>query len=132
MRFVLLGEGAQISRFSLVGVFSVTTYYALLFGLTEFAHVWYIASAIVAFGGYFVVSFNLQKHWAFRNRSKERIKQELAQFSLMAVGNWILNTSLLYVLVEYFHMWYLLAQGILTVVVSIIAYFALRWIFRHD
>jgi putative flippase GtrA len=132
VRFSLFGEGAQISRFSLVGAFSVTTYYALFYGLTEYAHVWYIASAMVAFGGYYVVSFTLQKYWAFRNRSKERIRQQLAQFSLMAVGNWILNTSLLYVLVEYFGMWYLLAQGILTVVVSIIAYFALRWIFRHD
>lgn len=132
MRIAFLREGGQISRFSLVGVFSVTTYYALLYGLTEFAHVWYIASAVAAFVGYYVVSFTLQKFWAFRNRSKEHIRKQLAQFTLMAMGNWILNTSLLYVLVEFFHMWYLLAQGILTVVVSIIAYFALRWIFRHN
>lgn len=131
MRFSLFEEKVQISRFSIVGIFSVTTYYGLFYGLTEYAHLWYIASALVAFCGYYIVSFSLQKYWAFRNRSQERIRQQLIQFSMMAIGNWILNTSLLYVLVEYFHMWYLLAQGILTVIVSIIAHFVLRWIFRH-
>tara|TARA_B100000745_G_scaffold197436_1_gene130141 strand:- start:412 stop:810 length:399 start_codon:yes stop_codon:yes gene_type:complete len=132
MRTTLIKEGGQITRFSLVGALSVFTYYALLYGFTEFMEVWYIASAFVAFVGYYVVNFSLQKFWAFRNKSKKYIRRQLTQFTFMAMGNWILNTALLYVLVEYFHIWYMYAQAMLTVMVSIIAYFALRWIFRHD
>lgn len=132
MRMVLWKEGGQITRFSVVGALSVFTYYTLLYVLTEYASVWYVASAAVAFVGYYVVNFSLQKCWAFQNKSKVDIRRQLCQFTVMAVGNWLLNTSLLYVLVEYAQMWYMLAQGILTVIVSIVAYFVLRWIFRHN
>jgi putative flippase GtrA len=132
MRTALSQEGGQVVRFSIVGAISVFTYYALLYGLTEFAAVWYILSALAAFVGYYIVNFLCQKFWAFQNKDKKYIKRQLAQFTIMAVGNWILNTFLLYVLVEYAHMWYMLAQGILTIVVSIIAYFALRYIFRRE
>ena len=132
MATALSKEGGQVVRFSIVGAVSVFTYYALLYGLTEFADVWYILSALAAFIGYYAVNFLFQKFWAFRNKDRKYIKRQLVQFTIMAVGNWILNTSLLYVLVEYAHMWYMLAQGILTIVVSIIAYFALRYIFRRE
>lgn len=125
-------ESGQIVRFSIVGAVSVFTYYTLLYGLTEFVAMWYVLSALVAFVGYYLVNFLFQKFWAFRNKDKKYIKRQLAQFTVMAVGNWILNTFLLYVLVEYAHMWYMFAQAILTIVVSIIAYFALRYIFRHE
>lgn len=132
MQTALLQEGGQIVRFSVVGAFSVFTYYALLYGLTEFVGLWYILSAFAAFIGYYIENFLFQKFWAFRNKDRRYIKRQLVQFTLMAIGNWVLNTSLLYVLVEYAHMWYMLAQGILTIVVSIIAYFALRYIFHCD
>lgn len=130
MRIFRSKEGAQITRFSLVGALSVLVYYGMLCTLTELLHVWYITSAFVAFLGYYIVNFSLQKCWAFQNKSKQYIKRQLTQFTAMAVGNWILNTTLLYLLVEYAHWHYLLAQGMLTIVVSIIAYFVLRWIFR--
>ncbi|MEX1112116.1 MAG: GtrA family protein [Candidatus Andersenbacteria bacterium] len=132
MRIALSKESGQISRFAVVGALSVLTNYALLYGLTEYAGLWYILSAFVAFLGYYTLNFSLQKYWAFQNKSRQAIKRQLSHFTIMAIGNWILNTSLLYVLVEYVHMWYILAQGILTAAVSIISYFALRWIFRHS
>lgn len=131
MRFSISKESGQISRFSIVGGVSVVTYYALLYGFTEFFGLWYIASALVAFGGYFATNFSLQKYWAFKNRSKKYINRQLFQFTMMAIGNWVLNTSLLYVFVEYGGLHYMLAQAILTILVSIIAYFCLRYIFRH-
>lgn len=128
-------EKGQVIRFSVMGAINVFTYYALLYGLTEFAHLWYLASAFMAFIGYYATSFLGQKFWTFKNKDHVYIKRQLIQFTIMAVGNWILNTSLLYVLVEFAHIWYIWAQGILTIVVSIIAYFALRYIFglkRHS
>ncbi len=127
---VLFKEGMRVFRFSLVGAFSVFTYYALLYGLTEYFNVWYIGSAFAAFVGYFITNFWLQKHWVFENRDKMYVKRQIKQFSIMAVCNWVVNTSLLYLIVEYFGFWYLHVQAVLTVVVSIIAYYAMRYIFR--
>ncbi len=125
-------ESGQIIRFLTIGVLSVFTYYTLLYSLTEFVRLWYIWSAFGAFCGYCIVNFFFQKFWSFKNKDKKYIKRQLAEFTVMAIGNWVVNTSLLYVLVEYAHMWYMLAQGILTIVVSVVAYFALKYIFRHD
>jgi len=132
VKTALLKESGQVARFSVVGALSIFVYYALLFGLTEFAAVWYMLSSLAAFAGYYSVNFLLQKFWAFQNKDKKRVGRQLVQFSFVAVGNWVLNVTLLYVLVEYAHMWYMLAQGILTIVVSIISYLALRCIFRRD
>ena len=125
----LRNEGWQMTRFCVIGGLSVFIYYSLLYGCTEFLSIWYILSAFVAFVGYYATNFSLQKFWAFRDKSTRYIKRQLIQFTIMAIGNWIINTSLLYVLVEYAGLWYMFAQAILTVVVSVIAYFALRYIF---
>ncbi|MDO8593682.1 MAG: GtrA family protein [bacterium] len=130
MRPTIREEGGRVGRFLIVGSLSVVTYYALLWGLTEFAGVWYIASAIVAFVGYYFVNFLSQKYWAFKNKDRDALNRQLAQYTLMAVANWVINTVLLYVLVEYLHLHYMVAQAILTVLVSIIAYFGFKYIFR--
>ena len=118
-------------RFLIAGGVSVIIYYALLYGLTELFGVWYVISALVAFVVYYCANFALQKFWAFKNAEKRYVNQQLLQYSAMSIGNWILNTYLLYALVEYFHFWYMWAQLILTVIASIIAFFGLEWIFRH-
>ena len=129
----LLQESGQIVRFLVVGSLSVFTYYAFLWSLTEYAGVWYVASAIVAFLVYYCVNFVSQKYWTFRNLDTKALNSQLVKFTLMASANWIINTSLLYVMVEYLHMWYMFAQAILTVVVSAIAYLCFKfWIFRND
>ncbi|MDO8451806.1 MAG: GtrA family protein [bacterium] len=130
MRPALVEESGRIGRFAVVGSLSIAVYYALLWGLTEFAGVWYIASAIVAFIGYYFVNFLSQKYWTFKNKDRKTLNRQLVQYTLMAVANWVINTVLLYVLVEYLHLFYLLAQAILTVLVSVIAYFGFRYIFR--
>ena len=129
----LLQESGQIVRFLIVGSLSVFTYYAFLWGLTEYAGVWYVASAIIAFFAYYCVNFVSQKYWTFRNLDTKALNSQLAKFTLMAIANWIINTSLLYVMVEYLHMWYIFAQAILTIVVSAIAYLCFKfWIFRSN
>ena len=129
----LLQESGQIVRFLVVGSLSVFTYYAFLWSLTEYAGVWYVASAIVAFLVYYCVNFVSQKYWTFRNLDTKALNSQLVKFTLMASANWIINTSLLYVMVEYLHMWYMFAQAILTIVVSAIAYLCFKfWIFRSN
>lgn len=131
MRQSLARESGQVGRFLIVGGLSVFTYYSLFIGLTELAGLWYIASAAVAFIVYYCVQFTLQKYWTFRNKSQAFVTQQLTQFTIMAVANWCVNTGFLYIAVRYFNVNYIVAQVFLTIVVSVIAYFLLRYIFRN-
>ena len=75
MRSALVKESGRVGRFLVVGSLSVGTYYALLYGLTEFAGVWYIASAVIAFVGYYLVNFLSQKYWTFKNKNREALNR---------------------------------------------------------
>jgi putative flippase GtrA len=131
MRPALFKEGGQVARFLIGGGISVVVYYALLYGLTDLVGVWYVASAAFAFAVYFGVNFSFHKFWAFRNMDQKVLNRQLMWYTTAAGVNWVLNTTFLYLLVEYLALWYMLAQAILTIVSSIASYFVFRWIFRH-
>ena len=80
-----------------------------LFILTEFAHVYYLMSAILAFFTSLAVGFNLQKKWTFRDNNKKVFKQVLFYFVITGI-NLLIDTALLYFLVEKFDLWYMFAQ----------------------
>lgn len=128
MRKDLMG---QILRFAGSGVASVGSYYILLILLTEVFGVWYLASSMITFAMGYWVNFALQKWWTFRNRDKEKVRQQLALHLTMHLGNMALNTVSLYLLVEYVKLQYLVAQIILTFVLSAESYFISRWIFTQ-
>ncbi len=128
----LKNESGRVARFSIVGGISVAIYYSVFIGLVELLKVWYVLSAFAAFVFYFVTNFTLQKYWAFKNTDSKYVARQLQEFTVMAVVNWCVNTGLLYLAVECFGTHYLLAQVILTIMVSIIAYFGLKWIFRPE
>ena len=71
-----------VARYVAVGVFAVVLDIALLFFLTEVAHVWYLAAAVVAFVVTFFVAFTLQKHWTFKDGSGSYMKQGISYFSI--------------------------------------------------
>lgn len=123
-------ENRQIVRFAITGGFGILIYLASLYFLTE-AGVWYILSAFIAFIIYFGISFPVQKFWVFQNMEREYLNQQLILYSVVAGLNWIINTFLLYRIVEYFHLWYFGVQLTLTITVSPIAFYIFLWIFRH-
>src|SRR3989344_271287 len=93
MRPALREEGGRVGRFLIVGGLSVVTYYSLLWGLTEFAGVWYIVSAVVAFVGYYFVNFLSQKYWTFKNNDRDALNRQLIQYTLMAIANWLIGSG---------------------------------------
>ncbi|HAM88865.1 MAG: hypothetical protein US83_C0015G0011 [Candidatus Falkowbacteria bacterium GW2011_GWC2_38_22] len=80
-----------------------------LYLLTEFAGFHYIASAIIAFFISLSISFNLQKKWTFRNGETE-VARQVSIYLAITLSNLFINMFLLYILVDVFHIWYMLAQ----------------------
>ena len=120
---------SQILRFLLGGGVGVAVYYATLYTLTEFAGVWYVISAIVAFVLNYAINFTLQKFWTFQNKDTKNVSRQLTLYFGMVLGFLATNTTLLYVLVEYVHLKYLVAQLILTFLLTIASFVLTRKIF---
>ena len=122
---------SQILRFLVGGGVGVFAYYLTLYTLTEFAGVWYVISAIVAFVLNYAINFALQKFWTFKNKDTKNVSRQLTLYFGIALGFLLTNTALLYVFVEYVHLGYLVAQLILTFLLTIASFVITRKIFAN-
>jgi len=96
--------------FVIVGVANTLINLAILYVLTEFFRVYYMLSAIIAFLFAVTNSFLLNKTWTFEEKIGYKTKFKYAQFIFVSITALIVNLILLYVLVEYFNVWYMVAQ----------------------
>jgi dolichol-phosphate mannosyltransferase len=131
VRIVTLGFApyARIIRFVIVGATAALLNVLVLYALTNWFGIWYIASEIVAFIIALCYNFTLQKFWTFENRHGKATRQGFS-FIVLNVFNLFLNTAILYCMVEFFGLWYILAQLITSLVIACESYFLYRVIFR--
>ncbi len=113
----------QVFRFLIAGGTAFAVNIVALYVLTEFLHIYYLISTVGAFLVAFLVSFFLQKFWTFREHSRDNLHVQLPLYLGMQVVNLALNAALMYALVEYLHIWYILSQTIITLVLSVIIFF---------
>jgi putative flippase GtrA len=100
--------------------------FAALYALTEYAHVWYLYSSIVAVILGFITSFLLQKFWTFRNMGLARVHVQFSMHVTLSLANIVFNTVALYAMVEYVHLWYIAAQFISAAFLASINYLVYR------
>ena len=116
-------------KFLCGGGVGVLTYYLTLYTLTEYAKVWYIFSSVAAFAANQSINFVIQKFWTFENRDKNSTPRQFSLYFATAIGMLLANTGFLYLLVEYAHLDYLVAQLILTIVLTFVSFKITREIF---
>ncbi len=121
----------QALRFISAGAVGVLLYFFILYALTDWLDVWYLASAIVASVVNWASNFILHKHWTFESHGLRNVRRQMGFYGLLMAALFFLNTALLYVLVEYAHLWYLGAQVIVTVVLTVISFVVSRVIFAE-
>lgn len=119
----------QIIRFGATGVLTVGLYYWILYTLTELFHVWYLLSAIIAYIFNITSNFLLHKFWTFKDKDTKKVHQQMFWYLIMCIVFFLANTGFLYLLVDVMHLWYIHAQIILTIILSIISYFLTKTIF---
>ncbi len=121
----------KIVRFIISGGTGAATNIGILFLFTDVFQVWYVYSSVVAFLGSSVVSFILQKFWAFKDHSRDNIHKQAAMYFLVLLSGLGTNTFILYILVEFAGLHYLMAQIIGSALVAFWSYFAYqRFIFK--
>ncbi len=98
-----------------------------LYLLTEYAHIHYLQSAVLAFLLAFFISFILQKFWTFQDMRKEVIHRQMMWYLGLSLLNLLVNTALIYVFVEYAHFWYLAAAVVSGALLAVSNFF----IYKH-
>ncbi len=115
-------ENKKLLRFLISGTSATSVDIFLLFYLTEFIGLWYLYSSLFSFTASFFVSFFMQKYWTFEdNRQSLKTKQMLMYF-LVAGSNLMINSLGIVFLVEFFAVYYLLAQLIMISVLGIASF----------
>lgn len=120
----------RVVRYIISGGTAAAANLSILYILTEFFGVWYLASSIAAVCVGWVVAFLLQKFWAFQSPELDRVHIQLSLHTLLSLANIALNTVLLYMFVEWGHLWYIVAQIIASGLLACMNYFVYkRYIF---
>lgn len=119
---------AKIARYTISGCTAAFTNIGLLYVLTDFIGVWYVLSEIISFIVAFMISFTLQKYWAFQDRSQEGVHRQAISFFVVAIFNLLLNTALIYILVEYLHLHYVVAQFLIGILIAVENFFLYQFL----
>ncbi|MBV2247370.1 MAG: GtrA family protein [Lentimicrobium sp.] len=104
-------------RYNIVAGLATATDFLVLVLLTEVFQLWYMFSGIMGALSGGIVSFIIERNWAFRKRSGNIYLQSL-KYSAVWVTSILLNITGLFLLVEYFHIHYILSKVIVAVVVG--------------
>lgn len=121
------GKG-KITRFVISGIISTATTLGLLYAFTEWMHLWYVFSVVIAYVISIAVSFLLQKIWTFNNHDISKIGAQAVRYIVLNAGNIVLNAAGLYLLVELTHIWYVAGEIIVAGAIAVWSYVVMRYL----
>jgi len=100
----------QITKFMIVGAIGTIINLSILFIFTEFFNFYYIYSAIIAFFTSVINNYILNKLWTFQEKIQERIISKYIKYTLICLISLIVNLFILFILVEFYGIWYILSE----------------------
>ncbi len=106
-------ELGNVFRFGLVGLSGIFVNCGLLYLLTEYIGLFYLVSSAVAIEVSIVSNFLLNDHWTFRNRETRKVSAKISRFlsfQCVAMGGMLINISVLFVLTDFFGIYYIISN----------------------
>ncbi len=103
-------NGNKILRFVIAGGTSAFTQIFFLYMLTDVVKIWYLYSSVISFCVALVVSFSLQKLWAFKDKKTSGMHQQFFKYTLVALFGLLFNTTCMYIGVDIIGLWYVFTQ----------------------
>jgi dolichol-phosphate mannosyltransferase len=107
------GELFRIVKFALVGLSGVGVNIGILYLLTEFAGLFYLASAVIAIEVSIISNFSLNDYFTFADKRAPGITgflRQLGKFNLVSLFGLVINTAVLALFTEVFGVYYLVSQ----------------------
>jgi glycosyltransferase involved in cell wall biosynthesis len=125
-------EAPRVFRFLTTGLLSVAINLTTFYLLTHMG-VWYVYASAAGFGAGLIFNFFLNKFWTFKSPSLHHIPRQLPLHFGVGLCNLVLNSAIVYSLVEYLLVPSLLAQIMAAVVISAESFFLQsRYIFKEQ
>jgi len=114
-----IAKRKQIIKYIISGGTAAAVNLGLLYFFTAVLNLWYLLSSVLAFIVSFLVSFFLQKFWTFGDSKKDIIYKQMAVYLFITLINLGINTASMYILVDYFKVWYMLSQFIVSASIAL-------------
>lgn len=119
-------ETQVIFRFILSGGTSAVVDLAALYVLYSLFHIYYLAAAVAAFLVAFCVSFTLHKYWTFKTDVRHNVSRQAALYMVTSLIGLCFNTLLMYIFVDWLHVFVMLAQIFAALIVACCTFFMSR------
>lgn len=126
--YSLVEKYKLIIKYIIAGSTAAGVDLTILYGLTEWVGLYYLLSATLAFIIAFFVSFNLQKFWTFKDNRRVGIHRQMTIYFLNGIINLNLNALFMYLLVDYVHIMYILAQIITSIFLAFTSFMVYRFV----
>ena len=121
----------QFTKFVIVGFSNLFIDFSIYLLLTRLAHFHYLWANILSFTAATINSFFLNKKWTFRDTSRD-YRRQYAKFYLVSAVGLGLNQLILFLLIESWHLYDILAKCVAVVFVTFWNFIANRfWTFRE-
>lgn len=119
-------------KFAIVGAIGTFLNLAILFLFTDIFNVYYLISEIFAFYISVLNNYFLNKVWTFKEKLRNKVVKKYAKYFLINVIALLVNLSILYILVEFFYIWYIIAECFAIISAFLINFLGnILWIFRE-
>jgi len=108
----------QFFRYNVVALFATTLDFSLFIILSDIFQIWYVLSTFISafIGG--VVAFFLERNWTFVSKDG-KISHQAIKYLIVWIISILLNTSGLYIIVEYTNIEQVISKVIVSVTVGI-------------
>ena len=121
----------EFVRFAVVGVVNTIIGLTTLYVLVEYFSVYYVLASLIGFVLAVTHSFFMNTLWTFKKNIREKTGFRYSKFFTISVIAALTNISLLYIITEYFGVWYMLSQIIATTITPFINFFGNKfWTYR--
>ncbi|MFX1396065.1 MAG: GtrA family protein [Promethearchaeota archaeon] len=100
----------QFIKSGIIGSIGAVINLLVLYVLTEYLYVYYLISETIAFIVASIHNYFLNKIWTFKEAIKDRIVSKYIQFLIINIIGLMINLLVLFILVEHFHFWYIIAE----------------------
>lgn len=120
-----------IVRYGIVGVMGTLIHFLVLLLLVRNYALSPILASSLGFIVVLLISYQLNKYWTFNQQKTQDKSTQFLKYSVVSGCGLILNTSVMYVSIEWLHLHYVIGQALVIVVVPIFNYiFNRNWTFR--
>ncbi len=123
----------EFVKFATVGAMGTVVNLSILYLFTDIFKIYYLISEVFAFFISVLNNYILNKIWTFKEEIKENMVIKYIQYSIVSVISLAVNIIILFVLVEYFNIWYIFA-GVIAIAASFLVNFIGNklWTFREN